>query len=51
MFVRHAGKRDEEILVHNIIKLNYSIMKQKVLKKCMTPAEYQRLSGGEVLGT
>jgi hypothetical protein len=26
-------------------------MKKKVLKKRMTPAEYQRLPGGEVPGT
>ena len=51
---RRVGKCDEEeISVHNNInKLNNKkMMKQKVLKKRMTPAEYQRLPGGEVPGT
>ena len=39
------------ILVHIINKLKDNKMKKKVLKKRMTPAEYHRLSGGEVLGT
>lgn len=30
---------------------NKKMMKKKVLKKRMTPAKYQRLARGEVLGT
>jgi hypothetical protein len=41
-----------KILVHNnIIVQKQEKMKQKVLKNGLTPAEYQRLPGGEVLGT
>jgi hypothetical protein len=39
------------IFVHIINKFKNNKMKKKVLKKRMTPAEYQRLSGGEVPGT
>ena len=30
--------------------ITIKMMKQKVLRKCMTPAEYQRLPGGEAPG-